>query len=236
MDARQIRVAAVDEHAIVLEAIAARIGDQDDMILIAAETSGRRGLEALAEGKPDVAVIAIPRSDMNGLALVERIVNDHPAVKVVILSMHEDCALVQQALQIGARAYVFKRSPMEHLLQAIAAVAEGALYVDSAIASKIFRSPGNNLSSRQSPRNANSNPSLTKREADTVRLIALGYTAKEIAAQLSISAKTVETVKSRASKKLDLRTRVQLVRYAAIRGWLETVITRGTLYRPIDQP
>jgi len=223
MDDKRIRIVAIEDHALLLEAMGSFTNARDDMTLVAAERSARRGLQAIADSKPDVAIIAIPLSDMNGLVLAGRIINDHPATKVVILSMHEDRALVQQALQIGVKGYVSKRSPVEHLLQAITATAEGARYIDPAIASKILGSPDDNRSSKEPPDAANLRLGLTKREADTVRLIALGYTAKEVAAQLGVSVKSVETVKSRASEKLDLRTRAQLVRYAATQGWLETV-------------
>jgi len=220
MNAKRIKVVVIDQHAIVLEAIAAAIGAQDDMTLVAAETSAGVGLSAIASAEPDVAVIAVQLSDMNGLVLAERVISDHPAIQVVILSTHEDRALVQQALKVGVKAYVSKRSPVAHLLQAIAAAAEGALYVDPLIGSKMLGSLSGDCSSSKPFDIANSCPRLTKREADAVRLAALGYTAKEIAGQLGISVKSVETVKSRACEKLDLRTRPQLVRYAAAQGWL----------------
>jgi DNA-binding NarL/FixJ family response regulator len=220
MNARQIRIVVIDPHAIVLEAMAALISARADMTLLAAETSARLGLSAIAGGKPDVAVIADHLRDINGLVFVERVVNDHPMTKVVVLSMHEDRALVQRALRLGAKAYVSKRSRVEHLLEAIVAAAEGTLYVDPVIASKIADEPSSNCSSNKRSGVASSYPSLTKREADAVRLTALGHTAKEIAEQLGVSVKTVETLKSRIFEKLDLRTRAQLVRYAAAQGWL----------------
>jgi DNA-binding NarL/FixJ family response regulator len=220
IDAKCITVVTVEQHAIVLEAILARISAQDSMIPIGAETSATRGLRAIAECQPDVVVIAIPLSDMNGLVLAGRVINDHPGTKVVILSMHEDRALVQQALQVGVSGYVSKRSPIERLLEAIVAAAEGACYIDPAIVARTLRAPSCNRSYDDPPSITDSCASLTKQETDTVRLTALGYTAKEIAVQLGVSAKSVETVKSRVTEKLDLRTRPQLVRYAAAQGWL----------------
>src|SRR5579872_1288919 len=149
MNDKRIRIVAIEDHALLLEAMGSFTNARDDMTLVAAERSARRGLQAIANSKPDVAIIAIPLSDMNGLVLAGRIINDHPATKVVILSMHEDRALVQQALQIGVKGYVSKRSPVEHLLQAITATAEGARYIDPAIASKILGSPDDNRSSKE---------------------------------------------------------------------------------------
>jgi DNA-binding NarL/FixJ family response regulator len=223
MNDKRIRIVAIEDHALVLEAIAALIGARDDMALVAAETSGRDGLRAIAVNKPNVAVIAISVAETNVLA--EQIVNDHPTTKVIILSRHEDCALVQRAFQIGAKAYVSKRSSGKRLLEAIAAVAEGEAYVDPGIPHKVLKSKVEVRYSlaRGPPDTADTLQKLSEREADIVRLFAVGHTTKEIARQLSLSLTQIGASKSRAFRKLDLRTRTQLVRYAATRGWLSVI-------------
>ena len=220
MDVSHLKVVAIDEHAIVLDAIAALITGRDDMILLATDTSAKRGLQAIADGKPDVAIISTSLGDMNGFALIERITEEYPATRVVVLSTHEDRSIVQRALQIGAKAYVSKRSPGEHLMHAIIAAGTGGIYIDPEISRKLLRLTGRSLSPNASSDIADQSKALTNREASTVRLCALGYSAKEIAGQLSVSTKTIEAIKSRACEKLDIRTRSQLVRYAATQGWL----------------
>lgn len=215
---KPIRVVAVDDHALVHDAISLLISGTDDIELIGSETTGTRGLRLVSELKPDVAVIDVSLSDINGLVLAQRIIADSPAVNVVILSMHEDRAYVRRALEVGAKAYVSKRSHGDHLLQAIRAVAEGGVYIDPAVA-RVLLLGGNGKSGSGFCGNVPGS-NLTERETDVVRLIALGHTAKEIAGRLGVTAKSVETYKARACEKLNMKSRTQLVQYAAAQGWL----------------
>ena len=136
-------------------------------------------------------------------------------VRVLALSVHEDRAYVQQLLGIGAKGYLLKRSAAEELARAIRAIAGGGIYLDPAIAAKA-------VSYDQAPgRPPAEGESLSPRETDVLRLIAHGHSNKEIGARLSISIKTVETYKARAAGKLALHTRADIVRHAAVQGWLE---------------
>ena len=202
---------------LVHEAIFSLIEDRDDMVVVGSATTGTQAARLVDELKPDVVVIDISLSDMSGLVLAQRLVTENPAINVVVLSMHEDSSYVRRALAVGAKAYVSKRSHGDHLLQAIGAVAGGGVYIDSAVAPRLLGGDGKSKGDfcADAP-----GSNLTEREADVVRLIALGYTAKEIAGQLDVNIKSVETYKARACEKLNMKTRPQLVRYAAIQGWL----------------
>lgn len=217
MAGKNIKVVTIDDHVIVQEAISSLIDGRDDMELVGSETTGSRGLCLVSEMKPDVAVIDISLPDMNGLILAQRIISENPTVNVVVLSMHDERSYVQRALELGVKAYISKRSQGEHLLQAISSAAEGGVYIDPAVAARLRGGNGKSVGVLGAD---GCGPNLTDREADVVRLIALGYTAKEIAAQLGVTAKSVETYKARACEKLDMKTRKQLVRYAATQGWL----------------
>jgi DNA-binding NarL/FixJ family response regulator len=137
---------------------------------------------------------------------------------VLILTLHEDRAFVNQALEAGARGYILKRSAVENLVHGIRAVAAGGTYVDSAIAGRLLdgkRSSAKPASSRRAA------PALTERETEVLKMAALGFTNKEIASRLDVGVKSVETYKARGLEKVGLKTRAELVRYASAEGWLE---------------
>jgi DNA-binding NarL/FixJ family response regulator len=217
-----IRVVVVDDHMLVHEAVGSLMRDRDDMVLVGSAITGVQATRLVGDLKPDVVVIDIALLDMNGLVLAQRITTENPAVNVVVLSMHEDRAYVRRALGVGVKAYVSKRSRGAHLLQAISVAAEGGVYIDPTIVPRLLGEKGASASGRVfCADDLGSN--LTERESEVVRLVALGNTAKEIAGQLDVTVKSVETYKARACEKLNMKTRSQLVRFAAIQGWLTEV-------------
>jgi DNA-binding NarL/FixJ family response regulator len=138
-------------------------------------------------------------------------------VKVLALSVHEDTGYLRRMLEAGAAGYVLKRAAAETLILAIRTVAENGVYLDPLIAGKAASSlVGRSIAVGELPE-----AELSERETDVLRLIAQGYSNKEIAAQLGLSVKTVETYKTRAMTKLKLDSRVAIVRYALQRGWLQ---------------
>ena len=141
-----------------------------------------------------------------------------PDRKVLALTVHEDRAYLRLLLESGASGYVLKRAAAAELVQAIRAVAAGGTYLDPALAGSVVdryvRQPGGQRETVVD---------LSDRETAVVRLIALGYSNKEIAGRLGLSVKTIETYKNRSMEKLGIRSRVDIVQYAARRGWLEQV-------------
>jgi DNA-binding NarL/FixJ family response regulator len=217
-----IRVVTIDDHALVHEAVRALLDGRDDMVLVGSETNGSRGLKLACELSPDVAVIDIALGDLSGLTVAERLAKETPLTAIVVLTMHEERFYVRKALEAGAKGYVSKRSSGDRLVEALRAAAEGGVYIDPAIAAQLLAVRGSGAAITSEVLEA-SRAELTEREADVVRLIALGYTAKEIAGHLGVTAKSVETYKARACEKLNMKTRAQLVRYAASQGWLSQV-------------
>jgi DNA-binding NarL/FixJ family response regulator len=211
-----IRVALVDDHPVVLAGITSLLRAAPDILLVGEATSGEAALRLIADAAPDVAVIDISLPDLNGLDLAHRLAERCPAVRLLALTVHEDRAYVQPLLQAGARGYLLKRSAAEDLPRAIRAVAAGGVYLDPAVADKALP-PGTGPGAGASP----DGEPLSQREQDVLRLTAQGFTNKEIAARLEVSVKTVETYKARASEKLGLRTRAEIVRYGARHGWLD---------------
>ncbi len=214
------RIVLADDHPIVLDGLRALIKAQDDLELVGEATNGLVALRIIKEQKPDLAVIDISMPELNGIALGRRLADDLPAVKLLVLTLHEDRAYLKQALDAGIRGYVLKRTAAENLAAAIRAVLSGGVYVDPAIAGRVFQ-PNAKNGGRPAPEGGGL--ALTEREAEVLKLVALGFTNKEIARRLDVGVKSIETYRARGSEKLDIKTRAELVRYAAAQGWLADV-------------
>lgn len=210
----KIRVVLADDHPVVLAGIKALIQTAPEMELVGEATDGRAALSLIKSAAPDVAVIDISMPELNGVELAKRVSDEAVGVKILVLTVHEDRAYTQQLLSAGARGYLLKRSAADELVRAIRAVFSGGVYVDPAIAGKVL-----SASTVDSP--TAGGVGLSEREEEVLKLAARGFTNKEAAARLDLSIKTVETYKARAGEKLGLRTRADIVRYGAARGWLE---------------
>ncbi len=217
---QKTRVVLADDHPIVLNGLRNLIRTEEDMDLVGEASSGASALKLIRELLPDVAIVDISMPEMNGILLTRRLTEQLPDLKVLVLTLHEDRAYVKQALDAGVRGYVLKRSAAENLVQAIRAVVIGGLYIDPAIAHRMFDS---NPKRAGAPRGGLRVSELTDRETEVLKLVALGFTNKEIARQLDIGVKSVETYKSRGSEKLGLKTRAELVRFASAQGWLSGI-------------
>jgi DNA-binding NarL/FixJ family response regulator len=211
-----VRVLMADDHPIVLAGMKALVAADPGLDIVGEARDGRTALQMAKDLRPDAAVLDIGMPGLNGLEVALALRAEAPEIRVVILTVHEDRAYLRQLLEAGVSAYLLKRSAAEELVRAIHAVAEGGLYLDPAIAGKVVGS-----AARGTPHGVLGTPAeLSEREAEVLRLLAEGHTSKEISSRLSISVKTVETYKARAMDKLGFKSRVDVVRYAASRGWL----------------
>jgi len=209
----RIRVALADDHPVVLAGIKALIQAAPEMDLIGEAADGHAALKLILDSQPDVVVMDISMPGLTGLELVQRVGHEHAAVRMLVLTVHEDRAYVQKVLSAGARGYLLKRSAAEELVRAIRAVHAGGLYVDPAIAGKFVQSGGGENALGEGL-------GLSEREEEVLKLAAQGHTNKETAARLGLSIKTVESYKARAMEKLGLKTRAEIVRYGLARDWL----------------
>jgi DNA-binding NarL/FixJ family response regulator len=211
-----LRVLMADDHPIVLAGMKALVAAESDLDIVGEARDGRTALQLAKDLRPDAAVLDIAMPGMNGLEVAQVLRAEAPEIRVIILTVHEDRAYLRQLLEVGVSAYLLKRSAAEELVRAIHAVAEGGLYLDPAIAGKVV-----GATTRSAPNSALNTPAeLSERETEVLRLLAEGHTSKEISSRLAISVKTVETYKARAMDKLRFKSRVDVVRYAASRGWL----------------
>lgn len=208
-----------DDHAIIREGLKSLINAQPDMNVIGETDNGRTAwLEAKALS-PDVVVMDISMPELNGAKATELLKRDCPQTKVLALTVHNDQGYVHQVLKAGASGYVLKRAAAHELIQAIRAVAAGDTYLDPSIVSNVVGS----YVRKQSAKEGLPSGDLSEREMEVMRLIALGYSNKEIAFKLDISVRTVETYKVRLMEKLSFHSRAEIVRYALLQGWLQDI-------------
>ena len=210
----KLRVFLADDHAVVRAGLKALINAEQDMEVVGEAANGEEALARIAAALAHVAVLDVSMPDLNGPATAQRLRVEHPQVKVLALTVHEDRGYLRELLSAGASGYVLKRTGADELIRAIRVVAGGEVFLDSRVARNLVGTFVEPKSGRQT------HSALSDRETETMRLIAQGYVTKEVAATLGVSTKTVETIKARAMDKLGLRNRVDVVRAAAQRGWL----------------
>ena len=229
----RLRIMVVDDHAIVRQGLKLLIDSQSDMSVISEAADGKAALERARTMKPDIVVMDVSMPGMNGLIATRMLKQLQPNVIVVALTRHEDETYLEELLRAGASAYLLKQSAPSDFLQAIRAVASGGIYLDRAMTSRIADGllAGNGGRGKTSSGKASSGKvgveveavataKLTEREAEVLRLVAVGHSNVEIAARLNISVKTVEVHKTNAMRKLGLTGRVDVIRYGVLQGWL----------------
>ena len=214
----KLRILLADDHEMVREGLRTILNAQPDMQVVATAGDGREALAQAERLSPDVVIMDISMPGLNGLAATAQLSEKCPGAKVVTLTRHADSSYLQQLLRAGASGYVLKQSRPAELLHAIRSVAAGGKYLDATMTGPVI---GTYARTATPPGPAPSTP-LSPRETEVLRLIALGYTSAEIAGQLHLSRRTVETHRARIFCKLGLQTRAQLVRFA-LRGHLISV-------------
>jgi len=213
----KLRIILAEDHETIRDGLKLLVNSRSDMEVVGEADNGRTALQLAEEFSPDVVVMDISMPELNGLQATKKLKDKSPQVKVLILTRHSEPGYLQELLQAGASGYVLKQSKSEELIRAILTVAAGQTYLDPAITEKVvtqLRESGQ--VTRKAP-----NANLTAREADVLRLIALGYVNKEVAARLNLSIKTVEAHKSNAMNKMGMKSRVDIVRYAILQDWLQ---------------
>jgi DNA-binding NarL/FixJ family response regulator len=211
-----IRVIVAEDHATVREGLKLIINAQSDMEVIADAEDGRTAIELAQKLQPDVALMDISMPGLNGLKATAKLKECCPEVHVLAVTRHKDDGYLQQVLKAGASGYVLKQSPPAELLHAIRAVANGGKYLDPALAGKVM----GRYSGRRSVIKEGGTD-VSDRELEVLRLVAWGHSNKEIASRLDLSVKTIEVHKANAMKKLGMASRIDIVRYAVLQGWLQ---------------
>ena len=213
----KLRIILAEDHETIRDGLKLLVNSRSDMEVVGEANNGRTALQLAAEVSPDVVVMDISMPQLNGLQATKKLKNKSPQVKVLILTRHSEPGYLQELLQAGASGYVLKQSKSEELIRAILAVAAGQTYLDPAVTERAVTQLRESGQVAHKVPNAN----LTAREADVLRLIALGYVNKEVAARLNLSIKTVEAHKANAMNKMGMKSRVDIVRYAILQDWLQ---------------
>jgi len=202
-----IRVLSVDDHALLREGVAALIGNQTDMVLIAEASNGREALEQFRRHRPDITLMDLQMPDMSGIDATCAIRQEFPDARIIVLTTHAGDVLVARALKAGARAYLLKGLLRKELLETIRAVHAGQKRVSPEIAAEIAEHA--------------TDDALTPREIDVLRLIAMGNPNKIIARELSLTEETVKSHIRNILSKLGASDRTHAVAIGVKRGIIE---------------
>jgi len=208
----QIRVLVVDDHPIVRRGIVMCMALQERIQVVGEAADGREALDKIRVLKPDVVLMDIDMPQMNGMAATDLLRREQPSIKVIILSMYSNTDYVMRIIECGARGFILKEAPPSELVQAIESVYAGQTHFSPDVArvalNQVVRGSG-----ESSPLSR-----LTNREREVLVQIADGLSNKEIAHQLSIGVRTVETHRERIMRKLDIHSVAGLTRFAISQG------------------
>jgi len=216
---KPLRILLADDHLTMRHGLKLLVDSQPDMEVVGEASDGETAVQGALALSPDIIVMDISMPGTNGLVATRTLKQLRPDAAIVVLTRHGDDAYLQEFLRAGVSAYVLKQSASAELLQAIRAVAAGGQYLDSSLMARVTAA----FAAREGKRAGKAEGTISEREADVLRLIACGYSNKEIAVQLSLSVKTIEAHKANAMRKLDLNGRIDIVKYAKLQGWLNSV-------------
>ena len=207
----KIRVLIADDHGVVRAGMRALLASQPDIEVVGEAADGVAAVARCTELLPDVVLMDLTMPGRGGITATEDLCRSVPAIKILVLTMHEDEAYVRVARLAGAHGYVLKKSLAAELITAIRTVSQGQRIAPPQLADAFRESTG---TPRRTQTATPGLQLLSQREREVVTLIALGHSNREIARKLHISEKTVETHRSHFLKKLALRTRADVVRFA----------------------
>lgn len=199
------RIFLADEHPIFLAGLKACLAEQPDIQVVGEVNSSAQLVQLVETAAPHVAVVG---ESFNGVSVAEGLLSALPAHRVILVAEEADALRAHRLLAMGARGYVLKQSPGSVVLKAIRAVLRGGSFFDA-------------IEAPRTPSRNGRGPVLTEREQEVLRLIALGFSIREAAERIGITTKSAETYKARASSKLSIDSRQQIVQYAITRGWFQ---------------
>jgi two-component system, NarL family, response regulator NreC len=208
-----IRIVIVDDHAVVRSGLKLLLDAQEDLEVVGEAGDARTAVFEARARKPDVILMDVVMPTGSGIEATPAVLKEAPEAKVLILSMQDDPAYVREAFAAGASGYVLKEAADAELVAAVREVAAGQRYVHPALGARLVAAEADERA------RAEEDP-LSEREHEILRLLALGHTNQEIASQLYLSVRTVETHRAHIMQKLRISTRAELVRYALERGVL----------------
>jgi two-component system, NarL family, response regulator NreC len=208
--AETISIVLADDHTVVRKALRVLLEEEPGFEVVAEADDADAAIRYLRGHKPDVLILDLNMPGRPSLEAIPDMQEASPETKIVVLTMQKEPAFARQALQLGVLGYVLKEAADDELVQAVRSAAAGETYLQPALGAKLAAEP-------EAPAS-----DLSERETDVLRLIALGHTNAEVAEQLYISVRTVETHRAHIQQKLGVSSRAELVRSALARGLVET--------------
>lgn len=199
------RILVCDDHQLVLDGLKSLINGQDDINVVSTANSGREAIRQLEILKVDIILMDIDMPEMNGIEATKILKKDYPEIKIIILTMHDEKSIIQLLMDIGADGYILKNATQEELLQGIRQVKQGKKHFSPDVTIALLRNDKESSSV---------SPDLTERELEILKLIAEGFSNKEIGDKLFISHRTVDTHRTNLMKKLEINNIAGLIRYA----------------------
>jgi DNA-binding NarL/FixJ family response regulator len=207
-----IRILICDDHLLMQRGVRALLEPAPDMAIVGTASDTDGVIQLTNELRPDVVLMDINMPGAGGIEATRQLRRSLPDVRVLVLTVHEDEAILREAFLAGASGYIVKRAAESELLDAIRAVSRGDTYIHPSMTRSLLR----NLT--PSPKSESTAEPLTTREVEVLRLVARGYTNRQIAETLSLSVRTVETHRANITGKLGLRSRVDLANYVETHG------------------
>src|SRR5580698_7330932 len=207
---RKSRILVVDDHPIVRQGLALLINQEADLLVCGEAEEAMGAMHVLASSKPDILIVDISLSGPDGLDLLKNIRNLYPTLPVLILSMHDESIYAERALRAGANGYIMKQEATEKVLVAVRRILNGEIYVSDRIANRLLK---HYITGSGALRNSTI-ADLSDRELEVFRLIGEGHGTRQIAEELHVSVKTVESYQAHIKEKLSLRSARELMQHA----------------------
>ncbi|HNT68946.1 MAG TPA: response regulator transcription factor [Syntrophorhabdaceae bacterium] len=204
------RIFIVDDHPIVRKGLAQLINQEPDMVVCGEAENAQNALELLKKIRPDLAIVDISLQGIDGIELIKKIKDRDINLPILVVSMHDESLFAERALKVGAKGYIMKQEAIEKMMEAIRKVIKGEVYVSERVSATIVKKfiDGKAESSR-SPMEV-----LSNRELEVFQLIGQGFGTRQIAGELNVSIKTVESYRANIKEKLNLRNAAELIRHA----------------------
>lgn len=213
---KTIKIVIAEDHQTVREGIRLLIEAQPDLEVIGEAGDGEDAIALVKQLLPDLLLMDISMPRMNGLQATKKLRAMLPDLRILVLTRHTDDGYLRQLIAAGANGYVLKQSAPDQLISAIRTVTQGEAFLDSSLTQRVLgRYADDSL-----PLRGEKKGDLSSREEEVLRMIAQGHSNKEVAVRLDLSVKTVEAHKANGMHKLGFASRIDLVRFAVIQGWL----------------
>jgi two-component system response regulator NreC len=214
---KPLRILLAEDHQTVRVGIKLLVDAETDLEVIAEVGDGESAVSETIRLEPDLVLMDISMPKMNGLKATKKLRSKLPDLKILMLTRHTDDGYLQQLIAAGANGYVLKQSAPHELINAIRTVCAGNAYLDTSLTRKVMGGYVNRATSLRGEKKGE----LSDRESEVLRLIAWGYSNKEIGVTLDLSVKTIEAHKANGMKKLGISSRIDIVRYAILQNWLQ---------------